>query len=246
MKNALLDLYLRKLRLSTIEEKYPNIIEKNDKADIISILLKLFEIEVQTREENAINRKLKGGNFPKIKTFDSYNFEYMPKLDKQKILNFTNCEFIEKTQNIVMLGNSGTGKTHLAIALGVAACNKNTAVYFTSAAKLANDLMEARNDNNLSKLHNKLSKYKLLIIDEVGYVPLSTTGAELIYDIINQRYEISSIIMTSNLQFSEWGQIFKCEKLTNALLDRITHHSNILDMNGESYRFKNSIANLKN
>ena len=144
-----------------------------------------------------------------------------------------------------MLGNAGTGKTHLAIALGVAACQKNISVYFTSAAKLANDLMEARDELSLSKLHNKLAKHKLLIIDEIGYVPLSVTGAELMYDIINQRYEINSLIMTSNLEFSDWIQVFKSDKLTAALLDRISHHSNIIEMNGDSYRFNNSVAKRK-
>ena len=176
-------------------------------------------------------------HFPKVKTLDSFDFTKLPKLNKQKILNFANCEFIEKAENIIMLGNAGTGKTHLAVALGVAACQKNISVHFTSAAKLANDLMEARDELSLSRLHNKLSKHKLLIIDEIGYVPLSNTGAELMYDIINQRYETSSLIMTTNLQFSDWVQVFKSDKLTAALLDRITHHSNIIEMNGDSYRF---------
>ena len=122
---------------------------------------------------------------------------------------------------------------------------KNISVHFTSAAKLANDLMEARDELSLSRLHNKLAKHKLLIIDEIGYVPLSNTGAELMYDIINQRYETSSLIMTTNLQFSDWVQVFKSDKLTAALLDRITHHSNIIEMNGDSYRFNNSIAKIK-
>ena len=246
MSQALLELYLRKLKLWALEKHYAQIIEVNTGCDNIQLLLKLFEREVQTREENAINRKIKGGNFPKIKTLDSYEFECLPHLDREKVLTFTNCDFIEKAENIIMLGNSGTGKTHLAIALGVAVCHKNISVYFTSAAKLANDLMEARHANTLSKLHGKLAKYRLLIIDEIGYVPLSQTGAELMYDVINQRYEISSLIVTSNLQLSDWGQIFKCEKLTNALLDRLTHHSHILDMNGESYRFSHSTAHSQN
>jgi DNA replication protein DnaC len=242
MNNPLLELYLNKLKLTVIASQYGNVIDKNSKSDIVTILTKLFELEVQTREEKAIGRKLKGANFPKVKTLDSFNFTQLPKLDKQKILDFANCEFIEKAQNIIMLGNAGTGKTHLAIAIGVAACQKNISVYFTSAAKLANDLMEARDEYSLSRLHNKLAKHKLLIIDEIGYVPLSNTGAELMYDIINQRYESCSLIMTTNLQFSDWVQVFKSDKLTSALLDRITHYSNIIEMNGDSYRFNNSIA----
>lgn len=245
MNDPLLELHLNKLKLTAIASQYKNIIDKNTKEDIVTILTKLFEYEVQVREDRAIERKLRGANFPKIKTMDSFDFTKLPNLDKQKILNFSNCEFIEKAENIIMLGNAGTGKTHLAVALGVAACQKNISVYFTSAAKLANDLMEARDELSLSKLHNKLSKHKLLIIDEIGYVPLSATGAELMYDIINQRYEVSSLIMTSNLEFSDWIQVFKSDKLTAALLDRITHYSNIIEMNGDSYRFSNSIAKRK-
>ena len=245
MNNPLLELYLNKLKLTAIASQYSNVIDKNNKSDIVAVLTKLFELEVQTREEKAIERKLKGANFPKIKTLDSFDFAKLPKLNKQKILDFANCDFVEKAQNIIMLGNAGTGKTHLAVSLGVAACQKNIAVYFTSAAKLANDLMEARDELALSKIHNKLAKYKLLIIDEIGYVPLSTASAELMYDIINQRYETSSLIMTTNLQFSDWVQVFKSDKLTAALLDRITHHSNIIEMNDDSYRFNNSIAKRK-
>lgn len=240
--NAFLELYLNKLKLNSVLSQYKKIIEQNPQSDIIAILTKLFEIEVQTREEKAIERKLKGANFPKIKTLDSFDFAKLPSLNKQQILDFANCEFVERTSNIVLFGNTGTGKTHLAIALGVAACQKNIPVYFTSMARLANELMEARDEYSLSKLHNKLAKHKLLIIDEIGYVPLSNTGAELMYDIINQRYEINSIIMTTNLQFSDWGQVFKSDKLTSALLDRITHHSHIIEMNGDSYRFSNAIA----
>lgn len=242
MNDPLLELYLNKLRLTAIASQYSNVIDKNNKSDIVTVLTKLFELEVQTREEKAIERKLKGASFPKIKTLDSFDFAKLPKLNKQKILDFANCDFVDKAQNIIMLGNAGTGKTHLAVSLGVAACQKNIAVHFTSAAKLANDLMEARDELALSKIHNKLAKYKLLIIDEIGYVPLSTASAELMYDIINQRYETSSLIMTTNLPFSDWVQVFKSDKLTAALLDRITHHSNIIEMNGDSYRFNNSIA----
>ena len=124
MSNPLLELYLNKLKLTTIASQYSNIIDKNSKSDSITIFTKLFELEVQTREERAIERKLKGSNFPKVKTLDSFDFSKLPNLDKQKILDFGNCEFIEKAQNIIMLGNAGTGKTHLAVALGVAACQK--------------------------------------------------------------------------------------------------------------------------
>lgn len=240
--SALLEFYLAKLKLTGILQEYKNVIDQNSNVDTVTTLLRLFEVEMQTREEKSIERKLKDANFPNIKTLDSFDFSKLPNLNKQQIIDFTNCDFIDKTHNIVMLGNTGTGKTHLAIALGISACQKNVTTYFTTAAKLANELSEARDEYSLLKLHAKLAKFKLLIIDEIGYVPLSNTCAELMYDIISQRYEKSSIIMTSNLQFSEWVQVFKSEKLTSAILDRIAHYSHILEMNGDSYRFKNAIS----
>jgi DNA replication protein DnaC len=134
------------------------------------------------------------------------------------------------------LGNSGTGKTHVALGLGLAACQKGLSVGFVTASALVHELLEARDDKRILRLQKQLAGYKLLIIDELGFVPLSKTGAELLFEVFSQRYERGSILVTSNLPFDEWTEVFGSERLTGALLDRLTHHVNILEMNGESYR----------
>jgi DNA replication protein DnaC len=156
------------------------------------------------------------------------------------VLELARSEYILRRENIIALGNSGTGKTHVALALGLAACQKGFTVTFTTAAALVNQLMEARDEKRLLKLQGQLATVKLLIIDELGYVPLSPTGAELLFEVFSQRYERGSTIVTSNLPFEDWTQVLGSERLTGALLDRLTHHVSILTMNGDSYRLKQS------
>ena len=150
------------------------------------------------------------------------------------------CEYIARNENIIAVGNSGTGKTHIALGLGLTACQKGLATGFITASALVHALLEARHDKQLLRLQKQLAKYKLLIIDELGYVPLSPTGAELLFEVFSQRYERGSTIVTSNLPFDEWTSVFGSERLTGALLDRLTHHVHILEMNGESFRLKHS------
>jgi DNA replication protein DnaC len=161
---------------------------------------------------------------------------------KQLVMELARCEFISRRENIIALGNSGTGKTHSALALGLAACQRGHSVGFTTAAQLVHQLMEAKDEKRLIKFQSHLANYKLLIIDELGYVPLSLTGAELLFDVFSQRYERASTLVTSNLPFDEWTSIFGSERLTGALLDRLTHHVHILEFNGDSYRLKQSKA----
>ena len=158
------------------------------------------------------------------------------------VLELARCEFIVRRENLIALGPAGTGKTHLAIGLGLAACQKGMTVGFVTAAGLVNQLTEARDEKRLMRLQTSLAKLQLLIIDELGYVPLSQTGAELLFEVISQRYERGSIIVTSNLAFEDWTSVFGSERLTGALLDRLTHHVHILEMNGDSYRLKQSKA----
>jgi DNA replication protein DnaC len=156
------------------------------------------------------------------------------------VLELARAEYIGRRENVIALGNSGTGKTHIALGLGLAACQKGLPVGFTTAAALVNELHEARDEKRLQRLQRQLAGLKLLIVDELGYVPLSPTGAELLFEVFSQRYERGSIIVTSNLPFDEWTGVFGSERLTGALLDRFTHHVHILEMNGDSFRLKHS------
>ena len=167
-------------------------------------------------------------------------YKAMPSLNKMLVMELARCDYISRNENIIAVGNSGTGKTHIGLGLGLAACQKGLAVGFITASALVHELLEARDEKRLLRLQKQLSKYSLLIIDELGYVPLSTTGAELLFEVFSQRYERGSTIVTSNLPFDEWTSTFGSERLTGALLDRLTHHVHILEMNGESYRLKHS------
>ena len=157
-----------------------------------------------------------------------------------QVLELARCEWIERRENVIALGPSGTGKTHAALGLGLAACQKGLSVGFTTAAALVHELMEARDERRLLRLQKQMAGHKLLIIDELGFVPLSKTGAELLFELISQRYERGSTLITSNLPFDEWTETFGSERLTGALLDRLTHHVTILEMNGDSYRLAQS------
>ena len=169
-------------------------------------------------------------------------FSAIPTLNKMLVLELARCEYILRRENIIALGNSGTGKSHVALGLGLAACQRGFSVVFTTAAALVHQLMEARDEKRLLRLQRELQAPRLLIIDELGYVPLSPTGAELLFEVFSQRYEHGSTIVTSNLPFEEWTAVFGSERLTGALLDRLTHHVHILTMNGESYRLAQSAA----
>ena len=187
-----------------------------------------------------VERRIRAARFPAVKGLDSFEFDAIPSLNKMLVLELSRGEYILRRENVIALGNSGTGKSHIALALGLAACQRGMAVGFATAAGLVHQLMEARDEKRLLRLQAQLAAYKLLIIDELGYVPLSPTGAELLFEVFSQRYERGSIIVTSNLPFEDWTSIFGSERLTGALLDRLTHHVHILEMNGDSYRLKQS------
>ncbi|MBA4496316.1 IS21-like element helper ATPase IstB, partial [Paenactinomyces guangxiensis] len=204
-------------------------------------LLALLEQEVMQREENQIASRIKSAKFPMQKSLDQYDFAALPVLNKPKLLQLARCEFIQKAENILFIGNSGTGKTHLSIALGMEACKHGYTVQFWTAAKISNELMEAQTEKRLLQLEKQWLKANLIILDEVGFVPLSKAGAELLFQFCASRYERGSMIITSNLDFSNWTQVFKDEQMTAALVDRLTHRAHIFAMNGESYRFKQSM-----
>ena len=187
-----------------------------------------------------VERRIREARFPTVKSLDSFDFTAIPSLNKTLVLELARGEYIVRRENAIAVSNSGTGKTHIALGLGLAACQKGLSVGFTTAAAMVHELIEARDEKRLLRLQRQLTAYKLLIIDELGYVPLSTTGAELLFEVFSQRYERGSIIVTSNLPFDEWTGVFGSERLTGALLDRLTHHVHILEMNGDSYRLKQS------
>lgn len=197
-------------------------------------------MELIDRERRMIERRIKAAKFPSTKSLDSFDFKIMPSLNKPLTMELARCDYVDRHQNIIALGPSGTGKTHIALGLGLAACQRGLKVRFTTAAALVHDLIEAQDERRLQRLQKQLTSQNLLIIDELGFVPLSKSGAELLFEVISQCYERSSIIVTSNLPFDEWTEVFGSERLTGALLDRLTHHVHILEMNGESYRLKHS------
>jgi DNA replication protein DnaC len=244
---VLLAHHLKALKLPTFLREYDKLARQcaADGVDHPRYLLRLAELEIIDRERRTVERRIKEARFPAVKSLDSFDFTVLPALNKTLVLELARSEYVARRENIIALGNSGTGKTHVAIGLGLAACQKGLAVGFTTAAALVHELIEARDDKRLLRLQRQLAGYRLLIIDELGYVPLSPTGAELLFEVISQRYERGSIIVTSNLPFDEWTGVFGSERLTGALLDRLTHHVHILEMNGDSYRLQQSKRRVK-
>ena len=239
--------HLKQLRLPTILREYDKVARESAREGIdhTAYLLRLVELELIDRERRVVERRIRQARFPAVKSLDTFDFVAIPSLNKMLVLELSRCEYILRRDNIIALGNSGTGKTHIGLSLGLAACQKGFSVAFTTAAGLVHQLMEARDERRLLKLQRDLAAVKLLIIDELGYVPFSMAGAELLFEVFSQRYERGSTIVTSNLPFEEWTSVFGAERLTGALLDRLTHHVHILSMNGESYRLTQSTRRRK-
>jgi DNA replication protein DnaC len=239
---VLLGHHLKALKLPTFVREYDKVARQCAAAgvDHVRYLLRLAELEMIDREQRLVERRIRAARFPAVKSLDSYDFTALPSLNKALVLELARCEYLARRENVIALGNAGTGKTHIALGLGLAACQKGLAVGFTTTAALVHELIEARDEKRLLRLQRQLAACTLLIIDELGYVPLSPTGAELLFEVFSQRYERGSVIVTSNLPFDEWTSVFGSERLTGALLDRLTHHVHILEMNGESYRLRQS------
>ncbi len=243
-KSMLLEAYLKRLRLPAIGRHYQELARQAAQGNLPyeAFLLALVEMEAQQREENAHQKRLRMARFPVIKSLDQFDFTTLPSLNKAMVLDLAQGGYLDKRENLILMGNSGTGKTHLATALGLIACQQGRKVRFFTAAGLINQLTEAQASLRLSYLERTLSQMDLLIIDEIGYVPFSEKGAQLFFQVAAQSYERQSLIMTTNLDFSQWPRVFGSEQLTGALLDRLTHHAHILTMNGESFRFRESMS----
>ena len=243
----LLQHHLKKLRLPTVLREYEKQARQCavENVDHIRYLARLIELELIDREARMVERRLKVARFPAIKSLETFDFDVIPTLNKKLVLDLARAEFVDRCENIIALGPSGVGKTHLAIGIGLAACQHGIKTRFATAAAIVHELIEARDEKRLLRLQKQLASHELLIIDELGFVPLSKTGAELLFELISQRYERGATIITSNLPFDEWTGTFGEERLTGALLDRLTHHVHILEMNGQSYRLAQSRSKRK-
>jgi DNA replication protein DnaC len=240
----LLKTNLKRLRLPTISAEFQALAREAAAANegYERYLLRLTELEVAARQANTLKARIKQAGFPVHKDFDTYDFSAMPKLNKPKILELARAEWLDEKFNCVLSGEPGTGKTHLAIAIGLAMCREGRRVRFFTAANLVTRLEEAQKQYQLDRLLTQLDKADLLIVDELGYLSFSRAGAELLFQVFADRYERASLLVTSNLPFSEWNQVFQGERMTAALLDRLTHRCHVFQMNGESYRFRESMA----
>ena len=240
--HVLLAHHLKALKLPTFLREHDRLARQcaAEGADHLRYLLRLAELELIEREGRMVERRIREAHFPTVKSLDSFDFLAIPSLNKALVLDLARGDYIGRRENMIALGNSGTGKTHVALGLGLAACQRGMSVGFTTAAALVHELLEARDEKRLLRLQKQLAGYKLLIIDELGFVPLSKSGAELLFEVFSQRYERGSTLVTSNLPFDEWTESLGSERLTGAQLDRLTHHVPILEMNGESYRLAQS------
>jgi DNA replication protein DnaC len=212
-------------------EEYPP-----DNPDLKRFLTSALQAELDKRHINRQMKALRKAGFPTKKRFEELVLDKLPQDGKDALLALKALTFIKERRNVILIGNSGTGKTHLAIATGIIACEENYRVSFRTAAGLINEMVEARNENRLSLYLRQFKKIDLLILDELGYVTFDLVGAELLFQLLATRYETMSTIITSNLGFSDWVKVFHDRALTAAILDRITHHAMILNMNGQSFR----------
>jgi len=242
-EQLLLKANLKHLRLPRILAEFPKLAQEaaDGNATFAQFLLRLTELEVAARSANALTARIKKATFPVEKDFDTFDFSAVPAVSKQKVLELARGEWIDRRENCCLIGSPGTGKTHLAIALGLAACRQSRRVRFFTAAALVNRLEELQKAYQLERFLTHLDRTDLLICDELGYLSFSRAGAELLFQVFADRYERGSLLVTSNLAFSDWGQMFQGERMTAALLDRLTHHCHIFEMNGESYRFRQSV-----
>ena len=214
---------------------------RESKEDYAEFLLNLSELEVTTRMENGRKRRIHEARFPLIKPIETFQFAAAPDLDVRQIRELLGGHYIQEARNVIFLGRSGTGKTHLATALGMEACRQGVRTRFVTGCALANELIEARDERLLSRVMKRYGSYGLLIVDELGYVPFSKEGAELLFQVLAERHEKKSVIITTNLGFGDWTQIFGEPTLTAALLDRITHKAHVINCSWESYRLKDTL-----
>lgn len=237
---VVLEGYLRQLYLSSFvrqHEAYAQEAAQNNES-YTRFLLALAEQEVLDREERRRQRRLKESKIPVVKDLNSFDFAQIPGLNQQKIRQLLQGDYIDKAESVILLGNPGLGKTHIATALALAATQQMRRVRFYNAAALANELLTAQDEGRVAAFINKALNHQLIVLDELGFIPFSTTGAQLMFQFCSALYERVALIVTTNLRFADWTQVFGDERLTLALLDRLTHKAHILEFVGDSYRFR--------
>lgn len=234
---------LKQLKLSAMASEFLTVGRqaRSQGSSYEQYLLELTEIEHNKRAENRLRKLLREARFPALKTLESFDLNLAPGLNHQVLRDLSQCEYITKGENVILLGNSGTGKTHLGIALGVEACRQGYRVCFVTASHLVNQLVEAQEERVLERLLRRFFKYDVLIVDELGYVPFSSKGSQLLFQVIGDRHEQKSTLITTNLSFDKWTQIFGDATLTAALLDRLTHRAFIIPCNWQSIRLAQSM-----
>ncbi|WP_442604135.1 IS21-like element helper ATPase IstB [Paenibacillus sp. KN14-4R] len=210
----------------------------HNQLSFMDTLVKLTGYEIDVREQNMIHAMVKVGAFPHQKELSTFDFSFQPSVNREQMLDFASLRFIEGNENIVFLGPSGVGKTHLATSIGIAAAKKRTSTYFIKCHDLIQNLKRTMLENRLEARLKHYTKYKLLIIDEIGYLPIEPEDAKLFFQLIDMRYEKRSTIFTTNVNFRAWDEVFREPKLANAILDRILHHATVVTIVGESYRLK--------
>jgi len=239
---VLLKHHLKALKLPSFYAECEKIAARcaTENVDHLGFLLQMCELELITREKRAAERRLKAARFPNHKTLDDFNFEAQPSINRVLVGELLRGEYIDRRESVSFVGNPGTGKTHLATVLGMAACQQGKKVRFWRVTELITQLMEAREERMLTRMKSQLAKLDLLILDELGYVPASKLGSELLFDVVSTAYERTSVIVTTKLPFEQWPEVLGSERLTGAVLDRLTHRCHILESNGESYRLKDA------
>jgi DNA replication protein DnaC len=243
----LLQHYLKTLKLPTMLSEYAKLaaVCESDRSDYPGYLLRLAEREVQDRELRAAERRVKAARFPVVKTLDTFDFRAQPSINEALVRELIRGDYLDRTENVLLIGNSGTGKTHLATALAFAACQQGRRVRFHTVTGLVTQLLERREDRQLERFHQQLERHHLLVLDELGYVPFTKAAAELLFEIVSRAYERTSLLVTTNLPFEAWTEVLGTERLTGALLDRLTHRIHVLEANGHSYRLRESRKRLK-
>jgi DNA replication protein DnaC len=243
-QTTLLASYLRRLRLPVVLAHYPKVAQEAAQQALSyeQFLLLLAEQELAQRDENMQRRRIAQAKFPVIKTLDQYDFSLIPHLNRHLVLELAQGHYINKKENVLLVGQIGTGKTHVATALGVAACRQGHRVRFATAAGLTNELFEAQAAHRLSRVEQQLLRYQLLLLDEVGFVPFTKTGADLLFSFLAALHEQVSLLVTTTVPFAEWATLFGGDqRLTAALLDRLTFHAHIVQFSGDSYRLRESL-----